>query len=272
MIEGLNKDKPSVRLRAFRAIDDPGTCEKFIEGHTQVLSNIGITKVTSSRHDWMYNPAAFVMVVESLDGERVYGGARVHVAGGNQLLPIETATSSLDATVFELVWKYAQQGTGELCGLWNSREIAGYGVGSIFLIRAAVAICNQIGITSLFALCAPYTVKPVASCGMELEKSIGNEGTFYYPKLDLIATTMLLKDIKNLNKANEEDRNAIFKIRENLKTIRTEELRKKEIVIHYETLIPLLNKWKLSDVIEEARRNYSIAITSTEDPRNINFL
>ena len=272
MESSLNRDRPAVRLRAFRAIDDPGTCELFIEGHTQVLTNIGITKVTSSKHDWMYNPAAFVLVVESLDGTKVYGGARVHVAGGNQLLPIETATSSLDPSVFSLVWKYAQHGTGELCGLWNSREIAGYGVGSIFLIRAAVAICSQIGLTSLFALCAPYTVKPVAACGMEQEKSIGNEGTFYYPKLDLVATTMLLKDVETLEKAEEEDKKAIFKIRENLTTVRAEELRKKEIIIHYETLIPLLDQWSLPGAIEDAKRNFLQATVNSEDIKNLNFL
>lgn len=272
MESSLNKEKPVVRLRAFRAIDDPKTCELFIEGHTQVLTNIGITKVTSSKHDWMYNPAAFVLVVESLEGDRVYGGARVHVAGGNQPLPIESATSSIDPNVFNLVWKYAQHGTGELCGLWNSREIAGYGVGSIFLIRAAVAICQQIGLQSLFALCAPYTVKPVAACGMELENSIGNEGTFYYPKLDLVATTMLLKDVDTLEKADEEDKAAIFKIRENLKIVRTEELRKKLITIHYETLIPLLDKWDLQAIIEDARQNFLKATVNTTDIKNLNFL
>src|ERR1700712_1446610 len=154
----INKENPEVRLRAFRAIDEPQTCALFIEGHTHVLTNIGVTKVSYGKNEWVNNPAAFVIVVESLDGKRVFGGARVHVSGGTELLPLETATYAMDRSVFELVWKYAQHGTGELCGLWNSREIAGYGVGSIFLIRAAVVIAYQIGLQSLFALCAPYTV------------------------------------------------------------------------------------------------------------------
>src|SRR5665213_1215106 len=96
MDETLNKDKPEVRLRAFRAADEPETCELFIEGHTHVLTSIGVTKVTSSKNEWTKNPAAFVMIVESLDGKKVYGGARVHVAGGSQPLPIEQATSAID--------------------------------------------------------------------------------------------------------------------------------------------------------------------------------
>lgn len=272
MDSDLNKDKPVVRLRAFRAIDDPKTCDLFIEGHTHVLTSIGVTKVTSSKNDWMYNPAAFVLVVESLDGKKVYGGARVHVAGGNQPLPIEQATSALDPNIFALVWKYAQHGTGELCGLWNSREIAGYGVGSIFLIRAAVAISQQLGIQSLFAFCAPYTIKPVANCGMELETSIGNDGTFLYPKLDLIATTMILKDVETLSKADEEDKEAIIKLRENLNTVRVEELRKKEITIHYETLIPLLSKWDLKTTINEAYESFLKAKINPEENNNPSFL
>src|SRR5690606_31806535 len=124
-----------------------------------------------------------------------------------------------------------------------------YGIGSIFLIRAAVAIAHQIGLQSLFALCAPYTIKPVECCGMELETSIGKDGTFYYPKLDLLATTMLLKDLNTLSKAHEEDKLAILKIREHPNVVRVEELRKKEITIHYETAIPNLDKWDLKQVI-----------------------
>jgi len=255
MEDEINKERPEVRLRAFRAINDPETCELFITGHTHVLTSIGITKVTSSKNEWTSNPAAFVMVVESLDGKKVYGGARVHVSGGSEPLPIEQATGAMDPAIFDLVWNFAQYGTGELCGLWNSREIAGYGIGSIFLIRAAAAIAYQVGIKSLFALCAPYTIKPVVGIGMELEDSIGKEGTFYYPKLDLVATVMLLKDVPILSKAHEEDKDAIFKIRENLNCIRMENLRRKEIIIHYEIQIPHLDEWDLKQTIANAKKN-----------------
>lgn len=257
MEDSLNKDKPEVRLRAFRAIDEPETCQLFIEGHTHVLTSIGVTKVTSSKHEWTENPAAFVMIVESMDGKRVYGGARVHVAGGSEPLPIEQATGAMDNAIFDLVWKYAQHGTGELCGLWNSREIAGYGIGCIFLIRTAAAVAHQIGLTSLFALCAPYTIKPVEAVGMQLEGSIGNDGTFYYPKLDLLATTMLLRDVATMTHAADEDKEAVMRIRENPDVVRTEVLRRKEIVIHYKVTIPGLDKWSLQETIASAKKTYS---------------
>ena len=105
MTNELNKTKPIVRLRAFRAIDDAKSCELFIDGHTKVLTSIGITKLTSARHEWMYNPAVFVLIVESLDGKNVYGGARINVSGGTQPLPIEEATGILDDKIFDLVKK-----------------------------------------------------------------------------------------------------------------------------------------------------------------------
>lgn len=251
----INKDKPEVRLRAFRAIDEPETCALFIEGHTHVLTSIGVTKVSYSKNEWVNNPAVFVMVVESLDRKRVFGGARVHVSGGTEHLPIETATGVIDKSIYDLVWKYAQYGTGELCGLWNSREIAGYGIGSIFLIRAAVVIAYEIGLQSLFALCAPYTIKPVEGVGMQLESSVGNDGTFYYPKLDLVATSMILKDVPVMSLAREEDKSAILKIRENLNAVRTEILRGKSLIIHYECKIPNLDKWDLKATILNAEKN-----------------
>ena len=45
-----------VRIRAFRAIDEPETCHRFIEGHKKILENHGINKVTSSNNEWVKTP------------------------------------------------------------------------------------------------------------------------------------------------------------------------------------------------------------------------
>ena len=248
----LNRERPEVRLRTFRAIDDPVASELFLRGHEQVLTSIGVKKVTSSKNEWMSNPASFVLIVESLDKTKVFGGARVHVAGGTEPLPIEQATSQLDPNICDLVRTFAQFGTGEVCGLWNSREIAGYGIGSIFLFRAAVAISTQIGLTSLFGLCAPYTLKMAQNVGFEITYDIGNQGTFYYPKLDLVATAVLLKDLKNMSNTLEEDREAIFRLRNNLNVVATEVLRNKQMIIHYELEIPNIEQWDLAGTIANA--------------------
>ncbi|GEM_PF-44645 len=266
----LNNNRPTVRLRAFRAIDDPETCKRFIKGHEHVLTAIGVKKVTSSKDDWMFNPAAFVLIVESLDGNFVYGGARIHVAGGTQALPIEEATGMMDPKIFDLVWAHAQSGTGEGCGLWNSREIAGYGIGSIFLTRAAIAIAPKIGLKSLFALCAPYTINLTKAVGYRQETGVGNNGTFYYPKLDLLATTMVLDDVEELSLASELDRQAILDLRQMGVGARIETLRSKEIEIHYDLSLNDLEGWDLNRIIQMS--NGPRSITKENDPDKIIIL
>jgi hypothetical protein len=76
---------------------------------------------------------------------------------------------------------------------------------------------------------------------------------------------MLLKDVPELSKANEDEKNAITKIRENLNTVRVEELRGKKITIHYETQIPNLDKWDLKQTIVNAEKNLLGAKTSHKD-------
>ena len=253
MDEPVTIHRPQVRIRAFRAIDEPETCRLFVEGHAEVLSSIGIKKVTSSKHEWTVNPAVFVIVVEDLNGERVFGGARVHVAGGTEHLPIEQAITKLDPSIHALVWQYAQNGSGEICGLWNSKELAGYGLGIPILIRSGIAIASQLGIKTLFALCAPYTVQPVVNCGMELVDVVGNKGTFYYPKLDLIATAMVLNDLFAMSKANEDARNEVFKMRADPDGFKLTET-KKEIDINFSLNVPNLDRWNLNEIIESARQ------------------
>lgn len=254
----IREGRPVVRLRAFRAIDDPDTCKKFMVGHKQVLINFGIEMITSAKDEWASNPDVFVFIVESLDKSKVYGGARIHVAGGYQPLPIEDATGIIDPSVYGLVKSIGKHGLGEGCGLWNSREIAGYGIGSIFLSRAGVVISSQLGIKSAFALCAPYTVSLAEKIGYRIEKHLGDEGTFYYPRLDLIATAMVYNDLENLSTAFDEDKQSILYLRNNPNAVRIELLRRKEIEIHYEIEIPNLNQWSLEAAINRlGKSNFS---------------
>ncbi len=222
-----------VKIRAFRAIHNPDLCEKFIEGHSRVLEAIGVTKVTSSKNDWAGNASSYVILVESDDETRVLGGARLQIADGITPLPLEEAAGYMDEKVFEMVKHYTPSGTAEVCGLWNSMEVAGMGIGSIFLIRAALAISNQIGLSSMMALCSPYTTRIAGNYGFMVEKSVGIDGTFYYPKLDLLATVVLQKDAENLTNASELESGRIFDLRNNPIQITMEQARKQMVEIDY---------------------------------------
>lgn len=186
-----------------------------MEGHRRVLEAHGVKKVTSLNNPWMDDASVFVLIVESKADGRALGGARVHAYTGTEGLPIEAATGEMDSTIFNIVKKEGIYGTGELCGLWNSQEVAGLGIGSFFATRAGVVICEQIGLSSLFALCAPYTVRWAKRVGCTVLNEVGNNGTFYYPKIDLLATAVLLRNTKSLEDANHSEVNRIKYLREN---------------------------------------------------------
>jgi hypothetical protein len=210
IIKNSRIDSPKVIIRAFRAIDDVESAMRFVEGHRRVLLAHGVKKVTSSSAEWVKNPHAYVIIVEDVHGEKVYGGARVHLYHKDYPLPIQDATGPMDPRVHSIVEEIHAGGkTSELCGLWNSYEVAGLGIGSFFATRAGVAVAYQLGIKSMFALCAPYTVKWAMRVGCEIVSGMGNEGTFFYPKLDLIATAVLLRDTGALERAKPSERKRI---------------------------------------------------------------
>lgn len=221
-------------FNAFRAVDEPDICDQFIEGHSNVLKEYGVTKVTSSNNEWKDNPFVFVVTVHEDSSGKVVSGLRIHISDELYPLPLEGAISQVDSSIGDLVGKYRSEGgTGEIGGLWNSRAISGYGIGALFLSRTSLVIAEQLKVPSLFALCAEYTLKPTLQKGFEIEEKIGNNGTFFYPKLDLVATLAVLKDVKNLPLALQEERNYIFDLRKNLNCERVEVTPKGQIEIKY---------------------------------------
>ncbi len=223
-----------LRLRAFKATEDPEGCAKFVKGHGDILTSIGVNKVTSSSPTWVDNPGTFVLVVEDPETKAVLGGARVDTSFGNTKLPISDATSYMDPKVDDYIAEEAKLGTGEICGLWNSRKVAGMGFGSLFLTRAAVTISHQVGVHSLFALCAPYTVATAETFGYGIIKDLGNDGTFYYPKLDLLATAMLLPDTSTIENATDLEKERVFSLRNDPSQFFEEESRRKNVPIQYD--------------------------------------
>lgn len=225
------------KFKAFRAIDDKDRCERFIKGHADVLRQYGVTKVTSSNNDWAYNPFVYVVTVELSETDEVVSGLRIHIAHPDYPLPMEQAVSQVDHKIFQLVKEYSIAGTGEVSGLWNSKSISGYGVGAVLLIRAGIALVSQLQLGSLLALVAEYTLKPSLQKGFEIEVGIGNSGTFFYPKLDLVATSIVMKDPHNLPMAEPHEREVIQELRENLQCSKTEIGPKGEFLVEYDLLI-----------------------------------
>jgi hypothetical protein len=201
----------SVIFRAFRAIDEPESCEKFIRGHRAVLEAYGITMITSNNAGWFQHKNTFVILAETPEDKRELGGVRVQIADGDLPLPIVHAVGKVDDKIHDIIEKDPTQPIAEACGLWNSKEIAGHGF-SFFLLRAAIALAYQVKVKKLYALAAPVTVKMCLDAGFRIETGLGKDGFFNYPKLDLVATAMVIDNLRTMEYARDEDKKHIFNL------------------------------------------------------------
>ncbi len=223
-----------LRVRAFRAPDDVAAGEKFAEGHRKVLEDIGV-KVTSGRNDWIHDPFVYVMVVEDTANEnKVVGGARLHVANREKELPMVEAIAQVDKSIYSEIDQLIDNGVAEVCGLWNSHEIAGLGIGSNILVRICIAIAKQANLSKLVALVARHTLRKAIQKGFEVITTVGNEGKFNYPKLDLVATAIVLNDIELLPLAIEYERIEIMRLREKHFFVCMEKWPKGEFELEYQ--------------------------------------
>jgi hypothetical protein len=202
-------------LKAFQAIENPELSQKYVEGHNDVLRIYGITEITSAKDDWYNNPATIAIVAIDTDTDEVVGGIRMQIVGGDRPLPVEDAVGHMDKRIHSFVQEqHALYGAAELCGLWNSRKVAGKGV-SWILTRAGIAISKQFGVRTLFGICAKTTLPMFQKTGYTVERSIGNDGTFYYPKSDLLAYTIIM-DSERLNYASSGEKPKIEELRRDL--------------------------------------------------------
>lgn len=213
-MEELRPHIENLHFRAFRAVDDRSACMKFIEGHTHVLEIFGITQITSAKIDWVLNPNVYVILVSAEEGGKALAGCRVHIADGKTPLPIESAVGAMDERIYTMVSERISAGTGEFCGLWNSWEIAGLGIGSVFLGRISIAISSLLNLTTLFGLCAPATYRNSIRGGFRVISEIGINGKFYYPEEKLTATALLIEDTVGLGATHPDEIPNIMQLRE----------------------------------------------------------
>lgn len=229
------------RIRAFRTTQDRESCERFAFGHEKVLRDFGVEKVTSANKSWMDNPDVYVLIVESLDGEVVYGGSRIHKRNAEFPLPVEDAVGEMDPNIYEMVQGDETFGAGEMCGLWNSKDARGTGISTVLtkatVAKAGVEIANLLGIKRLWVLCAPYTVGMVEEAGFRIVKSLGDQGTFPYPRPDLPATILRLDDADQLPTATDGNRTDIFDLRNKPVQKKVEIGPKGEIIVEYDLMI-----------------------------------
>jgi hypothetical protein len=207
-------------FRAFKASENRELCEKYLEGHVQVLVNYGITNITTNNKDWMSWDNVYCVIAQKEDGT-VVGGVRTQIADGINQLPVEKAIGKMDPNIHEIVKQYITDGVGELCALWNAKEVAGIGL-SIMLVRAGISTLNQIKCNTLMGICADYTLKMFRKVGFVVDNSLGNGGEFIYPNENYVARVLGILNAKDLSTAEEYDREKMLSLRQNPVQVVTE--------------------------------------------------
>ncbi|MGZ3930653.1 MAG: hypothetical protein ACXVP0_04630 [Bacteroidia bacterium] len=223
-----------LKIRGFRAVNEPATCQIYGKGHLQVLVDYNVMKVTSYNNAWMSNPSAYVVIAEQASTGEMVGGIRVEVAKGVFPLPIETAIGQLDSRIHEKIRGYALHGgCGELCGLWNSKEVKGVGI-SFFLTRAAVSIVNQLKFKTMVGICAEYTLRMFADVGFEIDNSVGNNGEFPYPDDRYLTRALGILNAETLETANPYDKERMLGLRNNPVQTRVETGSRGDVEVTYD--------------------------------------
>jgi hypothetical protein len=200
-------------FRAFKATENRELCEKYLQGHIQVLVNYGITNITTNNKDWMDWDTVYCVIAEKEDGT-VVGGVRTQIADGTHPLPVEKAIGKMDPKIHDIVKQYFNEGVGELCALWNAKEVAGIGL-SIMLVRAGISTLNQVKCNTLMGICADYTLKMFRKVGFVVDNTLGNHGEFVYPNENYIARVLGILNANDLSTAEEFDRQKMLDLRKN---------------------------------------------------------
>ncbi len=221
-----------ITIRAFRAIDELHTCNRFLEAHRRVLEEFNLENISTNTPRWIKHPNTYCVIGE-YEGELV-GGIRVQLADGTFPLPVEDAVGHFDANIHTLVEKYmADNGVGEVCGLWNSRKFApNLGI-TVLLSIAAISIGDQLNVKNLFAICAGYTLPMARRLGFEIERSVGNDGEFIYPNSNFVARVLRMNAL-TLATSNAQYRSDILELRNNRKFTRTISMETGEIELKYD--------------------------------------
>ncbi len=146
-----------IKLKAFRAPDEPALCQEFLQEHTQVLADFGIPQTVAPDISWTSDPHCFVIVALHKDLGMV-GGIRLQLDKPGKPLPMEHTIEKMDPRIKRELAALRDHGNGEVCGLWNANRYANKGV-PILLSLAVTAIATQAEAQRMVCFVAHYTKK-----------------------------------------------------------------------------------------------------------------
>ncbi|MBX7052888.1 MAG: hypothetical protein K1X54_12690 [Flavobacteriales bacterium] len=224
------------KFTAFHPLTSPDLAAAFHEGHTRILTDLGIESITSNYPEWMSDNNVIAIIVTHEDGS-VVGGIRVHKYDGTLELPIVTAIKDQDSRIVDIVEnKRLTGGIAESCGLWNAKKVFGQGI-SPLLARSSVSLSNQLKTKTLVCFSAPYTLRMIKQLGFNEISEIGDQGKFPYPNEKFISSALEISNIQNISTATIENHSRITSLMaEPIQTV-VEISQGKELTVEYNLLV-----------------------------------
>lgn len=204
-----------INVRVFRATSEPDACIRYAEGYLQVLREFDIRHVNPMSLEWTSDPYAWVLAAEDAATGKMMAGGQIRLAAGTAPLPIELAIRELDERISDRIAAFGKNQTAELYGLWNGKEAEGLRLGNYYLPMAALAASESMKVKTLLSLCSPFTYDQYTRLGFEVMHTLGNNGSFFYPKKDLIALGMMVADCNSITSMAPAELELFRLLREN---------------------------------------------------------
>jgi hypothetical protein len=197
-----------IRAKAFRAPEAVGNCLRSADVHAQVLRKYDIGNVTSAKDGWWKNEQTYAVLLEETKTGEPLGGVRLQRWGNGVPLPIESALADVDRYVHAWVASFASAGVGELCGLWCSPRIKGFGIGGV-LTKMGMSLASELKTRTILGLCDTRNVATNVGFGFARDATLASEGSFEYPRPGLCAHVLRVPDARRLEGAIASHRIAV---------------------------------------------------------------
>jgi hypothetical protein len=221
------------RIEAFQAIEHPEYSALFHNGHTGVLTELGIKNLNSAQPSWISDPNVFVLIAIDNDQE-VVAGLRIHRFNSDQgSLPIIESIKEQDNRIIQTIHNTLPQGTAEACGLWSAKKVFGKGLTPLHCI-AAIPVMAEIGLTNFFCFAAPYTEKMIKTNGLIEVTDIGDNGRLPYPTPEFISVVLRNPNIHLMEYADEFNRKRVFELMKEPVCTFFEDSPRGAIEVHYD--------------------------------------
>ncbi len=220
-------------LSLHRACDDYSLCEKFVSGHRQLLAvnDVDLGPIDTS---WFNSPKVYLLIVRRSNSSEILGGAKLVIFDGEGNLPLLKLLNEDYPELLGLLKEYGAKGLVEISGLWNSRSVAGLGLGSEQLIRTSIAISGLLNIQTVITFCSPFVTRFAELYGFTPLAMFGDNGSIPFPDNRWMSTINILEDPHIMSRANLTERELIFELRSTPNQTREFHSRGKSITIKFE--------------------------------------